>query len=168
MVRKTRQQVLLTLMLSICLLVVMNAKAQDGGPLRMGIGIDVGPTLKKTSRVTAGADLRLQKIFGQGISGILTTGYYQFFKINKNDEGFGIVPLKAGLKYFPAKNIYVAGEIGAGFGTKNGMGTSFVFSPSVGFAFGDGFDASLKYENYTKYDGYAQLLALRVAYGFKL
>ena len=58
--------------------------------------------------------------------------------------------------------------MGAGFGTKKGAGTSFVYSPSFGLAFGDGFDVSLKYENFTDYDGYAQQLALRFAYGFKL
>jgi hypothetical protein len=146
--------------------IAIGAKAQSG-PLRMGVGVSIGPTLKSPSRVTAGADLRLQQSFGKGVSGILTTGYYQFFETN-NYEGFGIVPLKVGAKYFLVKNVYIAGEIGAGFGTRNGTGTSFVYSPSFGLAFGDGFDASLKYENYTKYEGNAQLLALRFAYGFKL
>lgn len=153
-------------MVMICTATGIGTYAQ--GPLRMGVGIDLGPTLKNPTRVTLGADLRLQQSFGKGVSGILTTGYYQFFKTNKCNEGFGIVPLKAGLKYFPVKNVYIAGEVGAGFGTKSGMGTSFVFSPSVGLAFGDGFDASLKYENYTKFNGNAQLLALRIAHGFKL
>ena len=92
----------------------------------------------------------------------------EFFKTNKTNEGFGIIPLKAGLKFFPTKNVYIAAEAGAGFGTKKGAGTSFVYSPSIGLAFGDGFDASLKYENFTDYNGYAQQLALRLAYGFKL
>ena len=168
MMMMKKQWMQLAVMMMICVATAMSAKAQEGGPLRMGVGVDIGSTLKNPVRTVAGFDLRLQKSFGQGVSGILTSGYYQFFKVNKYNKGFGIIPLKVGLKYFPAKNIYVAGEVGAGFGTKSGAGTSFVYSPSVGFAFGDGFDASIKYESFTGYNGYANQLALRIAYGFKL
>ena len=164
---KNKQLLQLAVVMMISTVIAMSAKAQNGGP-RLGIGVDVGSTLKSPVRTTLGADLRLQQPFGQGLSGILTTGYYQFFKANSYNPGFGIIPLKAGLKYFPVKNVYISGEVGAGFGTKKGAGTSFVYSPSFGLAFGDGFDVSLKYENFTDYDGYAQQLALRFAYGFKL
>jgi hypothetical protein len=164
---KTRQRFQFAVIMMIYAVIAMSANAQKGGP-RLGIGIDVGSTLKSPTRMVLGADLRLQQPFGQGVSGILTTGYYQFFKADSYYESFGIIPLKAGLKIFPVKNVYIAGEVGAGFGTKKGAGTSFVYSPSFGVAFGDGFDASLKYENYTDYKGDAQQLALRFAYGFKL
>jgi len=164
---KTKQRLQFAVIMMICVVTAISASAQKSGP-RLGIGVDVGSTLKSPTRMVLGADLRLQQPFGQGVSGILTTGYYQFFKANSYYPGFGIIPLKAGLKIFPAKNVYIAGEVGAGFGTQKGAGTSFVYSPSFGLAFGDGFDASLKYENYTDYNGYAQQLALRLAYGFKL
>ena len=164
---KKKQWLQLAVVIMICAATAMSAKAQNGGP-RLGIGVDVGSTLKSPVRTTLGADLRLQQPFGKGLSGILTTGYYQFFKADSYNPGFGIIPLKAGLKFFPVKNVYISGEVGAGFGTKKGAGTSFVYSPSFGLAFGDGFDVSLKYENFTDYDGYAQQLALRLAYGFKL
>lgn len=146
-------------------------RAQDNdGPLRMGIGINGGTTLKDPTKVVLGADVRLQKSFGNSLSGILTTGYYHFLKSDKSGAGFGIIPLKAGVKIFPVKNVYVAGEVGAGFGTKEDMGTAFIYSPSVGLAFGSGFDISLKYEGYAHkdWDSYANQLALRLAYGFKL
>ena len=50
-----------------------------------------------------GADVRFQKSIGNGVSGIITTGYYQFFKANHYNKGFGIIPLKAGLKIFLLK-----------------------------------------------------------------
>jgi len=167
MIMMKKQWVQLAVIGMICVATVINAKAQNG-PLRVGIGINVGSTLKSPVRTTLGADLRLQQSLGEGLSGILTTGYYQFFKASKYNKGFGIVPLKAGLKFFPAKNVYIAGEIGAGFGTRSGSNVSFVYSPSFGLAFGDGFDASIKYESFTGYNGYANQLALRIAYGFKL
>jgi len=148
--------------------VSMSVKAQSTNPLRMGIGVNVGGTLKDPSRGVLGIDGRLQAGFGNSLSGILTTGYYHYLKNDKAGDGFGIIPVKLGLKYFPAKNVYVAGEVGAGIGTKENQETSFVYSPSVGLAFGNGLDLSLKYEDYTKYKGYASQLALRLAYGFKL
>ncbi len=142
-------------------------QAQSSAPLRLGIGIDAGAALKDPARFVAGADARLQIPFGSSFSGLITTGYYHYFK-----SGFfpkvGIVPLKAGLKYFPSKNVYIAGEAGVGFGTEKGQENSFVYSPSIGLAFTNGLDISIKYEDYTKYDGYASQLALRLAYGFKL
>ena len=165
---KKKQWMQLAVIMMICVATAMTAKAQESGPLRMGIGVDVGSTLKNPIRTTLGFDMRLQKSIGNGVSGILTTGYYQFFKATKYNKGFGIVPLKAGVKYFPARNVYIAGEIGAGFGTRSGSNVSFVYSPSFGLAFGDGFDASIKYEGFSGYNGYANQLALRIAYGFKL
>ena len=141
--------------------------AQKSAPLRFGIGVDAGAALQNPARLVLGADARMQIPFGSSFSGIITTGYYHYFK-----SGFypkiGIVPLKAGIKYFPVKNVYIAGEAGVGFGTKKGQENSFVYAPSVGLAFGDGLDVSIKFEDYTKYDGYASQLAVRLAYGFKL
>ena len=77
------------------------------------------------------------------------------------------VPIKAGLKVFPGKNVYLAGELGVGLGIESGVGTSFVYSPSVGVIIAKDWDLSLKYEHFTKYTE-TQQLALRVAYGFKL
>ena len=149
----------------------VSVSAQKGTPLRLGIGIDAGSTIKDPSRFTLGADARLQIPLGNSFSAIATTGYYHFFKNEDKGitEGVGIIPLKGGLKYFPVKDFYIAGEVGVGFLTKDADdNTSFVYSPSVGFAFANGLDVSLKYEDYTKYEGYASPLALRIAYGFKL
>ena len=147
----------------------VNSNAQKNNPIHFGVGIDGGSTLKYPTRAVLGADARLQIPIGNSFSAIATTGYYHFLK-NK-DKGIpatGVVPVKLGLKYFPVKNFYIAGEAGAGFFTKGDNNTSFVYSPSVGMAFANGLDISLKYEDYTKYNGYASQLALRLAYGFKL
>ncbi len=145
-----------------------NVNAQSKNPLRLGIGIDAGSTLKDPNQFVLGADARFQIPIGNSFSGIVTAGYSHFFKNDKAGEGFGIIPVKAGLKYFPVKNVYIAGEAGIGIGTKENQQSSFVYSPSVGLAFGNGLDISLKYEDFTKYNGYASQLALRLAYGFKL
>ncbi len=167
---KMKKTAFVTAMFLVSTLLMQQANAQKSTPLRLGFGIDAGSTLKDPTRFVLGADGRLQIPFGNSFSGIVTAGYYHYFKSDKAGEGFGIAPLKAGVKYFPAKNVYIAGEAGVGFGTENGQPTSFVYSPSVGLAFGNGLDLSLKYEDYTHkdYGGYASQLALRIAYGFKL
>src|SRR6476661_5966722 len=100
---KKKQWVQFAVIMMICAVTAMSAKAQKNGP-RMGIGVDIGSTLKNPTKMTLGADARLQQSFGNSVSGILTTGYYQFLKTNQYNKGFGIIPLKAGLKIFPAKN----------------------------------------------------------------
>jgi hypothetical protein len=150
----------------VCVFVMaFSAKAQTN-PWRLGIGLNVGTGLKDPNPFVLGGDLRLQKGLGNSISGIITTGYTDFLK--KDLAGsVGFIPLKAGIKVFPTQNFYVNGEIGAGFGATDGVGTSFVWSPAIGFAFKGGWDISLKYEEFSKYD-YTKQAALRIAYGFPL
>ncbi|RXK80771.1 outer membrane beta-barrel protein [Filimonas effusa] len=142
----------------------LSAKAQS--PWRLGIGVNVGSGLEDPKPFVLGGDLRLQKGLGNSVSAIVTTGYTHFFK-KDFVSSVGIIPLKAGVKVFPTQNFYVNLEAGAGFGTNDGFGTSFVYSPAVGVAFQNGWDFSVKYEEFTKYD-YTKQVALRVAYGFSL
>ena len=167
---KMSKKLLFVLFMATALTSSITSKAQKGNPLRFGIGINGGSTLKDPTQFTLGADARVQIPLGNSFSAIGTTGYYHFFKNEDKGipEGVGVVPVKVGLKYFPVKNVYVAGEAGVGFFTKGDNNTSFVYSPSVGLAFANGLDISLKYEDFTKYEGYASQLALRLAYGFKL
>jgi hypothetical protein len=139
-----------------------NAQSNDW---RLGIGVAPGYTTNDPSRFALGGDLRLQKGFGNSVSGILTAGFTQFFKKDLF-ESFGAFPVKLGLKAFPAKNFYVAAEGGVGFFTKE-IKTSAVVTPSLGVIVGTNWDISLKYEYFTK-EFYPKELGLRIAYGFKL
>lgn len=145
---------------------------QSKEPLRLGVSVMPGISLNNPSGFVLGADLRLQqRISNSNVSWILTSGYTHFFETKKNNVvvmgSTGFIPVKAGLKVFPSANFYLAGEIGAGFGTTSGVGTSFVYSPSIGIIVNKDWDLSIKYESFTKYTE-TQQLALRVAYGFKL
>lgn len=154
------------------LLTAICGSAQTNKPLRLGISVMPGVSLNNPSGFVLGADARLQQGFGNSnVSWILTTGYTHFFKTKKDGivmfPTTSFIPVKAGLKFFPSTNVYLAGEIGAGFGMETGVGTSFVYSPSIGVIVGKDWDLSVKYEHFTKYTE-TQQLALRVAYGFKL
>ncbi|WP_298738833.1 transporter [uncultured Chitinophaga sp.] len=111
----------------------------------------------------------------------LNAGYTNFFA--KDIAGFSpndlhVIPVKAGLKYYPVSNFYVQGQAGAAFlGNKSDVGADksavFAYSPQVGYLFplgnGSYLDAGVKFEGYTKMsDGgkSSNFLGLRVAYGF--
>ncbi|RFM27629.1 hypothetical protein [Deminuibacter soli] len=150
----------------VVLATALTANAQKSDPWRLGIGVDGGLGLKTPTPFVLGGDVRLQKGIVHGLSGIFTTGYTHFFE-KDNQASAGFIPVKAGLKYFPVSNFYVSAEAGAGFGVDKGLGTSFVWSPAIGYTFAKHWDVSVKYEDYTKYTETKQL-ALRIAYGFSL
>lgn len=150
--------------------ITAESKAQDSQAWRLGLSVNPGVATKDPYGFVLGGDVRLQKDFVGPVSATLTTGFTHFFV--KDDfknvyDPYNVVPLKAGIKAFLSQNFYVAGEVGAGFGTDKGAGTSFVWSPSIGWAFSNGLDVGVKYEDYTKSD-YTKQVALRVAYGFNL
>ena len=95
---------------------------------------------------------------------------------------YSAVPVKAGLNYFLAENVYVGGELGAAFGTSDGAGTSFVYTPHIGVEFPvsntSSIDLSARYEAWsssrdgvfqnTSYNYTSRFVGLRLAYNFGL
>ncbi|RXF68905.1 outer membrane beta-barrel protein [Arcticibacter tournemirensis] len=149
---------------------VTETKAQDSQAWRLGVGLNGGVGTKDPYGFVLGGDVKLQKDLAGPVSLTLASGFNHFFVKDEFDnvaDPYNVVPLKAGVKAFLNKNFYVSGELGAGFGTDEGGETSFVWSPSIGWAFTNGLDIGVKYEDYTKYDPTKQV-ALRIAYGFNL
>lgn len=136
---------------------------------RVGFGLNPGVATSKAFRYTLGADVRVQKNFSDRIAGTLTAGFTHFFEkdhfagYSQYGSPYNVIPVKAGLKYFVAPQVYVGGEAGAGIAFEQ-WGTSFLWSPSVGIALHNGLDLSLKYEDYTKSPA-TKDIALRLAYG---
>ncbi|WP_374164896.1 hypothetical protein [Arcticibacter sp. MXS-1] len=163
---------LLTVASAIALFFVTSeSKAQDSKAWRLGVAVSPGVSTDDPFGFVLGGEAKLQKDFAGPLSGTLSAGYTNFFLKDKFDlpgnKDYGVIPVKAGLKGFLTKNFYLSGEVGAGFGTNEGAKTSFVWSPSIGWAFRNGLDVGVKYEDYAK-DGYPQQVALRLAYGFNL
>ena len=154
------------------LIVLFNsaAYAQTPGSWRIGFGIDAGAATSDAFKYTLGGDIRIQKDFNQHFSGTITTGFTHFFEkdhfaaYNQYGSPYNVIPVKLGVKYFVTGNLYAGAEAGAGFAFEQ-WGTSFLWSPSVGLAFNNGIDLSVKYEDYTK-DKATKKIALRLAYGF--
>lgn len=144
-----------------------NAQSGDSKATRLGIGLNLGIPTSEGASFVAGGDLRLQKDFSSNISGLLSAGYNHWTL--KNDAGsFGMIPVKAGAKVFFAESAYFSGELGAGFSTEDGGGTSFLWAPGVGYGFDNGLDLGLRYEGAQRNGSSIGQVALRIAYGFKL
>ncbi|MDR0194040.1 MAG: hypothetical protein LBI73_02865 [Myroides sp.] len=154
--------------MAIVLLATLPATAQKKDKLyypkgfRVGLGLNGGLPLDSEYDGALGVDARIQYDFSQKTSLTLTSGYTHLFD---SDGDLGLVPVKAGFKQFLNKNIYAMGELGAGFGTHEGMGNTFIWSPAIGYA-NRYVDVSLHYENFNDYN--TDQLAIRVAYGFSL
>lgn len=89
-----------------------------------------------------------------------------------------MIPVKAGLKYFPVKNLYIQGEAGVSFIVNKSKidadkSASFVYAPQVGYLIplgkGNYLDAGFRFESNSKFynnGSQANFLGLRVAYAF--
>ncbi len=99
----------------------------------------------------------------------LNAGYLTFSKESNTVKSFGLIPVLAGAKYYFGGGAYAHGQLGAGFGTDEGDGVNFMYSPGLGYMFARGFDAELKYVgigNSGEDTGSANFLGLRLAYNF--
>lgn len=163
-----------------------NSSAQTSTPVndgdskatRLGIGISAGLPTTDGYSFALGGDLRLQQDFTSNVSGLLSVGYNTFSLEDGPATALGsdnldYIPVKIGLKVFPVQRFYFSGEVGAGFPTRDGSKTAFVYAPGIGIGTNMGIDIGLRYEGMT---GDANVLslknpgqvALRLAYGFRL
>jgi len=149
-----------------------NLTAQTDNPLRIGFGISNGIPTQRTFGYVLGGDVKLQKNITEKVALTASAGFNHYFETKdyKNVEDYpsgpapwNAIPVKAGVKFFAGKNLYVAGEAGAAFFLEGGK-PAFLWSPSVGVALSGGLDFSVKYENISGYTALRQV-ALRVAYG---
>jgi len=168
----------------------VKAQTPTANKWRFGIGVEGGiPTGNASdfSKFELGGTARLQYGFSNNLALTLTSGYYNFFgktyettvtdatsttTISVKGRSLGVVPVKAGIKWFFSNNLYLAGEAGAGFethaivdgGTKD---TKLILSPGIGWA-NKHWDIGARYENFSGQSYNYGLAALRLAYGFGL
>jgi hypothetical protein len=167
-----------------------NVKAQSnnktetyGSGIRLSIGVDAGipvGSLRGDYRWSFGGSAQADfPLISNQLYVTLNSGYNNIFA--KNSPGLNdihLIPVKAGLKYFPVKIFYVQGEAGASFLTNNNeaeKSASFVYAPQVGVLLPVGaknyIDAGFRFEGNTKFyetGKSSNFFGLRVAYAFSL
>ena len=164
---KTITKVLASAAAVVAIFFTTNVNAQQ---TNLGLGLNLGVPTKDGHNFAIGADARLQFDVTKQLSIPVTTGYTHFIG-EDNVPDFGYIPVKAGLKYFldeTGSGFYGLAEAGVAFGVTGGERTSFIYSPALGYAWSSGLDLGVKYEGLPK-DGFTPgMVALRIAYGFKL
>lgn len=147
-----------------------NVNAQSSP--KFGVGLNLGVPTNTGGSLAIGADLRYQFDIDKQLSVPITAGYTNIsMKDSYGGGSFGYIPAKAGLKYFfndTGSGAYGLAEAGAGFSTTSGGGTSFVYSPAIGYSWSNGLDLAAKYEGLSKNGGNSGYAGIRLAYGFKL
>jgi hypothetical protein len=164
-------------LLTVSAFFVSNSYAQttQKGKWRWSFGIEPGlptGTIHDYSNFELGGTLRAQYGLSDALALTFTSGYYNFFAKKLTIPGYGsvqpddvgIIPVKAGIKFFFSKGFYVGAEAGAGFETPGGP-PKLLLSPNVGFAT-NSLDLGIRYENFRQKDHSYGLLALRLASGF--
>ncbi len=170
-------------------------KAQSSSPsasnkqeFRLSVGPDAGIPLGDLSNGynwNFGGSIQADIPVIHNLYVTVNAGYNNFF-VKKNqadvaDKNMQLIPVKAGLKYFPGGSIfYVQGEAGASFlANKSDLGaeksTAFVYAPQVGvllkLAGKNYIDLGVRFESTAAfYDGgnTNNILGLRAAYSFGL
>jgi opacity protein-like surface antigen len=160
-----------------------NVKAQDAamsGP-KLGIGAEFGFPMGDFgdfSKFGVGGSLTYQHPIADKLNLTGNAGYlsfqgkdYEVAGVTVKGGNFGYVPVKAGLRYFLAENIFVAGELGAVFSTEDGGGTAFAYAPGIGVEFPVADKSTIelggRYEGWSN-DGTSSFIGLRLAWNFGL
>lgn len=170
---KTITKIIATSAAVVALFFTTNANAQSQ---KLGIGIIGGIPTSDAYNVALGADLRYQFNVDKQLSIPVTAGYTHLKGKEIGNTGidvpsYGYIPVKVGAKYFfndSGAGVYGLAELGAGFGTKDGSGTAFVYSPALGYAWSNGIDLGVKYEGLARNSTSTGYFGLRLAYGFSL
>lgn len=161
-----------------------SVKAQDAamsGP-KLGIGADFAFPMGDfgdVSKFGVGGSLLYQHPIANKLNLTGSAGYLSFSYKDialpgggtLKQDALGFIPVKAGLRYFLAENFFVNGELGAAFGTADGVGTAFAYSPGIGVEFPVADKSTLelsgRYEGWSN-NGTLSFIGLRAAWNFGL
>ncbi|MEB0262399.1 MULTISPECIES: outer membrane beta-barrel protein [unclassified Mucilaginibacter] len=160
------KKVLLLLAVVCGLSITSFAQSKKDGKFSLGLelGVPVGNASTAYSAVVGGS-LKYDLPIAPSTYFNVSVGYSSFIikdRYKNFFSSYGAVPLKAGLKYYADRRFFLEGQLGAAFGTASGAGTSFVYSPGVGYTFDGGLEAGVRYEAWSD-NGTLGQLALRVA-----
>jgi hypothetical protein len=166
------------------------SKTTGSNGVILSVGVDAGiPTgnLNNTYNFNIGGSVQADIPVIQHQLFVTVNAGYNSIQGKNNIDGTGLdatniqlLPVKAGLKFFPISNFYIQGEAGAAFllnksDFDNNKSAAFVYAPQIGVQFplsGKSYiDAGVRYEASTKFsnisdDSKVNFFGLRVAYAF--
>jgi hypothetical protein len=157
---------------SIAAISFFSANAQDtktgfhfAGGLRLALPVG---DLHKVSSFGIGGELQGENMFSENVSGLISAGYTSF--AGKTVNGFkygssGIIPVLAGVRFYPSTSFFVGAKAGVSFSTESGGGSAFTYEPQIGLN-GDKYQFSLGYNAWTKNSFTSASIGLSALYKF--
>lgn len=148
--------------------------AQEGGSTTKGFKFSVGANaalpigdLADFSSFGAGIDLQGQYWFSDKVAATLDAGFTSLFGKNGADAT-SLIPVRAGIRYMVADNIYLTGKVGMGSLKTKGFDatTAFGYAVGAGYKINEKFDLGLTYDGYSKNSQTNSMINLRVGYTF--
>jgi hypothetical protein len=174
----------------------LGAKAQTTQPstvsgtsngVRFSVGVDAGlPTgnLSNSYNWSLGGSVQADIPVISQLAVTINAGYNNLYGkdlagTNLSAPNIQLLPVKAGLKFFPVDHLYIQGEAGAAFALNKtaanfNNSAAFIYAPQVGYQFpigGSIIDAGVRYEASSQFasgndNSKVNFVALRLAYGF--
>ena len=161
----------------------VSAQTEGKGKTRFSIGLEAGLPVGDAGDIYSsilGGSVKAEIPVASSLFATVSGGYSSLSyekEIKEALEAFGIdenpggvVPLKAGLKYFFNKNIYGAAELGAAIGTKKDSETAFAWAPGVGISYPvsdkNDIDFGVRYESWSKDGNSTDQIGFRIALKF--
>ena len=148
--------------------------AQDKGsskPLSFSVGAELGMPIGDAatgSSFVGGLSAQLDYSVASQVALTLNTGYGKFFGKDGGD-GWGVVPVLAGVKYHFNDQFYGSAQLGMSFISYGGGADSqsgFTFAPGIGYKASEKIDVMLKYTSISLEDGSVDAVGVRLAYNF--
>jgi hypothetical protein len=153
-----------------CILFASLAGKSQNKDLKFGGGIDIGIPVSNLSGTSLGAGVDLLAHYSLSNQAAITgdIGYMALFAKSGGSTS-NLIPLRAGLRFYPSKEFYLAGKIGVGFISNSSSYTTSV--TSTAYSIGAGYMMGAKSEIGASYDGYSKngtigLINLRVGFFF--
>lgn len=165
-----KKSVLLSL-IGTCIITAAIAQKKDN--VKLSVGAELAFTTGNFSNThsfgiggTGQLEIPIQeKLNGVAYSGIMFYNGKSAGAGLKN-KGLTVIPVRVGVKYFLTGSVYTNLQAGLAFIGGYGTGTSFSYSPQIGYEFqtnsGKSIDLTFKYDAYTK--GSLSSFGFRLAY----
>jgi hypothetical protein len=138
----------------------------SGFSIGLEAGLPVGQNGFPYSAII-GASLQYERMPTSDIGITFSAGYLNYiFKSSYGGGSVGFVPLLAGVKYYFTPGVFFHAQLGAAVGTRAGQGTSFAYSPGLGFTIAPKIDAEIKYLGISNSAGSINNVGVHIAYNF--
>lgn len=143
---------LLVLVIFTAVYFTSNAQGPIGG-FKIGGGLSVVAPASNLKGYSVGVGIDLLGHYGLSSQLALTgdVGYTTIFAKDKNAKALNVVPIRAGIRFYPANPFYLGGQVGLGIVSGGGSSTSgLAYAFGAGYRMDDKLDLGLNYEGFSK------------------